>query len=306
MSLKTKGLLVLGLLSLIWGSYFLLIKVADESFPPLFISTVRVILGALIVYPVLRFQKLKLPRLGKAWVPFLIIGLFEAWVPTILLSFGEREISSGLSSILFSTVPIFTVLLGHYWLGEPFGRNKSVAVAIGFAGVIIVLLPGLSGGTPTALISVFTILLAAACKAFSALYSHRILKGKEPLEVAAGMMIAAAAVGIPLTFAFEDLSKITLSESSVIALILIGVFATGVGFILFFWLVKHRGPTFASLVRFNEPLVALLLSAIFIGASFGPSTFIGMALILICVAIMSGYWESIAKRFWGKQEEVAS
>lgn len=306
MSLKTKGLLVLGLLSLIWGSYFLLIKVADESFPPMFIATVRLILGVLVVYPVLRFQKLKLPRLGKAWVPFLIIGLFEALVPTILVAFGEKEISSGLAAILYSTMPIFTVLLGHYWLREPFSRNKSVAVAIGFAGTIIVLLPGLSSGTPTALISVFAILLAAACKAFAALYSHRILKGKEPLEVATGMMIAAAAVGIPLTFVFDDLSKITLSEISVIALILIGVFSAGVGFILFFWLIKHRGPTFASLVRFNEPPVALLLSVILIGASFEPFTFIGMALILICVAIMSGYWESIANRFWGKQEEDAS
>jgi drug/metabolite transporter (DMT)-like permease len=293
MSLKTKGLLVLGLLSLIWGSYFLLIKVADESFPPMFIATVRLILGTLVVYPVLRFQKLKLPRLGKAWVPFLIIGLFEALVPTILVAFGEKEISSGLASILYATMPIFTVLLGHYWLREPFSRNKSVAVAIGFAGTIIVLLPGLSSGTPTALISVIAILLAAACKAFAALYSHRILKGKEPLEVATGMMIAAAAVGIPLTFVFDDLSKITLSERSVIALILIGVFSAG-------------GPTFASLVRFNEPPVALLLSVILIGASFEPFTFIGMALILICVAIMSGYWESIANRFWGKQEEDAS
>ncbi len=306
MSLKTKGLLILGLLSLIWGSYFLLIKVADESFPPMFIATVRLMLGALVVYPVLRLQKLKLPRLGVAWVPFVIIGLFEALVPTILIAFGEKQISSALTSILYSTTPIFTVLVGHYWLREPFSRNKSVAVAIGFTGVVIVLLPGLSSGTPTALISVFSILLAAACKAFAALYSHRILKGKEPLEVASGMMIAGAAIGIPLTLVFDDLSQITPSEASIVALILIGVFTAGVAFILFFWLVKHRGPTFATLVRFNEPPVALLLSVILVGASFEPLTFIGMALILLCVAIMSGYWGSIANRFGRKQGEDAS
>jgi drug/metabolite transporter (DMT)-like permease len=306
MSLNNKSLLVLGLLSLIWGSYFLLIQVADDSFSPLFIATVRLMLGALIVYPFFRLQKLKLPRLGKAWYPFLIIGLFEALVPTILLAYGEIDISSAMAAVLFSTMPIFTVLLGHFWLGEPFSRNKSVAVIIGFAGTIIVLLPGLSGGTSAALIGVVAVLLSAASKAFAALYSHRILKGKEPLEVATGMMIAAAALGIPLTLVFGDLGQITPSAASVVALILIGVFTAGVGFILFFWLIKHRGPTFASLVRFNEPPIALFLAVILTGATFKPLTLIGMALILVCLAIMNGYWESIWGRFSAKKEEVAS
>jgi drug/metabolite transporter (DMT)-like permease len=306
MSLNNKSLLVLGLLSLIWGSSFLLIQVADDSFPPLFIATVQLMLGALVVYPVLRLQKLQLPRLGKAWGPFLIIGLFEALVPTILLAYGETDISSALAAILFSTMPIFTVLLGHFWLGEPFSRNKSVAVTIGFAGTIIVLLPGLSTSSPAGLIGVIAILLAAISKAFAALYSHRILKGKEPLEVATGMMITAAVIGIPLTFVIDDLRQITPSAKSVVALILTGVFTAGVAFILFFWLIKHRGPTFASLVRFNEPTIALLLAVVLTGATLVPLTFIGMTMILVCLAIMNGYWESIMGRFSAKKEEVVS
>ncbi len=297
MQTKNKSLLVLGLLSLIWGSYFLLIQIADDSFPPLFISTARLLLGSLVIYPVLRFRKVSLPPLGKVWLPFLLIGIFEALLPAFLIAFGEKSVPQALASILFSTMPIFTVIIGILWLHRPVGRVKAIAVLIGFLGVIVVLLPQLSASNESAaFIGVLAILAAAAGKAFAALYSKQVLEGKEPLQVVAGMMISTAVFSIPITLFVEDIREISPTPESTIALLLIGVFGAGVAFILFFWLIKNRGPTYASLVRFSEPPVALILVVLTGSATLQPLVFAGLILILTCLALMNGYLDNWLKK----------
>ncbi|MDX1415457.1 MAG: EamA family transporter [Candidatus Promineifilaceae bacterium] len=298
MSIESRGLILLALLSLIWGAYFLLIEIADDSVPPLAIATVRLGIGALVLYPVLKWQGGRLPPLGREWAPFVIIGLFEALLTTILVSFGETHISSALAAVLFSTMPVFTVLLGHLWLREPFTLNKTLGVAIGFIGTLIVLLPTLSqgAGAGAVLLGALAVLLASLSKAFAALYSHNVLKAREPLETAVTMMICAAAIGLPLTLILENPAQINPTLESLVALIALGVFTAGIGFLLFFWLVKHRGPTFASIVRFNEPPIAIFLAAIFAGTAIHWTTLLGTAVILLCIAIMNGYLDPLLQR----------
>lgn len=287
---KNRSLFILGLLSLIWGSYFLLIQIADDSFPPLFISAIRLLLGSLVIIPVLRWQNISLPPLGKIWLTFLLIGIFEALLPAFFIAFGEETVPQALASILISTMPIFTVIIGYFWLHRPVGQVKAAAIVIGFIGVILVLLPEFTGSTETiALISVLALLAASAGKAFAVLYSHQVLKGMEPLQLVAGMMISTAVVSLPITFLVEDISQLSPTLESTIALILIGVLGAGVAFILFFWLVKNQGPIYASLVRFLEPPVALTLGAVLGISTFQPLVFFGFALILLCLALMNGY-----------------
>ena len=78
MTNNMKGFLIWGLLSLIWGSHFLLIEIADDSFLPLTIAFDRLAIGGAVLYLVLRMQGSRLPKLGKSWMPFIVIGIFEA------------------------------------------------------------------------------------------------------------------------------------------------------------------------------------------------------------------------------------
>jgi drug/metabolite transporter (DMT)-like permease len=309
MSTKTKSLIILGVLSFIWGGYFLLIQIADDSFQPITIATARMVIGAIIVFPVLKLQGLSLPPLGRGWFPLIIIGLFEALVPTTLVAFGETHVSSGLAAVLFSTMPIFTVMLAHFWRSEPFTRNKTLGVLIGFTGTVIVLLPSLAGGAGSGaiLLGALAVLLASFSKAFAALYSHTALADKEPIEVAAGMMISAAVIGSPFILLFENPIGVEFTTRSLIALIAVGVFSAGVAFILFFWLIKYRGPSFASIVRFNEPPIAIGLAFVFLGASIHWTTFAGTAVILLCIAIMNGYLDGqLDKVFRRKRKSTIS
>jgi drug/metabolite transporter (DMT)-like permease len=115
------------------------------------------------------------------------------------------------------------------------------------------------------------------------------LKDQEPIVVATAMMITAAVIGLPLTILFENPAQITLTTESLLALIVLGIFTAGIGYLLLFWLIKDRGPTFASIVRFNEPPIAILLAAMFTNGDLQLSMLVGMAFILLCVAIMNGY-----------------
>ncbi|MFZ0547185.1 MAG: EamA family transporter [Candidatus Promineifilaceae bacterium] len=297
MSINKKSLILLGLLSLVWGGYFLLIEIADDSFPPFVIATTRLAMGAVILLVVLKRQGLRLPPLGRSWVPFLIIGFFEALLPTLLLSMGEDHISPALASVLFSTMPIFTVIIGYIWLSRPLTRNKIVGVVIGFIGTLIVLIPDLSLGVGEGivLLGALAVLIASLAKSVAALYSHQVLENKEPVVVATTMMSSAAVAGLPFMLILENPFQIRPTSEALLALALIGV-SSAVGFLMFFWLIKHRGPTFASIVRFNEPPIAILLSVFFLSDSLNITTLVGVITILLCIAIMNGYLDN----FWAK------
>lgn len=306
MSINKKSLILLGLLSFIWGGYFILIEIADESFPPIVIATTRLAIGAALLLAVLKRQGLRLPPLGRAWVPFFIIGFFEALLPTFLLAIGESYVTSAMASVLFSTMPVFTVIIGFVWLSRPLTRTKIVGVVTGFAGTLIVLIPNLSlnMGQGLVLLGVLAVLMASLAKAFAALYSHQVLENKEPVVVAATMMSAAALAGLPFMLMFENPFQIRPTGESLLALALIGV-SSAAGFLIFFWLIKHRGPTFASLVRFNEPPIAILLSVLLLGDSLDLTTLIGMVVILLCIAIMNGYFDRFLARILPRRAAVS-
>jgi drug/metabolite transporter (DMT)-like permease len=306
MSENNKSLLFLGLLSLVWGGFFLLIEIASKSFPPLVIATIRLMIGGGILLVVLKRQGLQLPPIGRAWIPFAIVGFFEALLPTALLSVGESHISSSLASVLFSTMPVFTVIIGYAWLSSPLTRNKVLGVAIGFAGTVIVLIPefSLDAGQGIVLVGAIAVIIAALTKAFAALYSHQIMEEQEPVVMATGMMLSAAVIGLPFMMIFENPFQLRPSMQSIMVMAVIGV-TSAIGFMLFFWLIKHRGPTFASLVRFNEPPIAILLAVVFTGAALEVTTLIGMAVVLLCIAIMNGYLDGLLAKVFPEKAAVS-
>lgn len=291
MPVKTKGLLYLALLSIIFGSTFLLIKLAVESIPPIALTTGRMAIGALCVYIFLRIRGGRMPPIGREWLHFLFLGIFNALIPYTLLFFAETEISSGLTAILVSMMPIFTVLIAYLWIGEPLTRDKSISVVLGFIGVIIILLPTLLGGMKANLIGSAAALLVALITAFTIIYIHKYLKDVSPAITVTGMMAIAAILGLPLVIIFENPAQIKPTPESLLALVVMGIISSAIGMMLFFWLIANRGPSYASLVRFTSPPVAVLLAAEFMDAVVQWTTIAGMLFILLSIAIMTGYMD---------------
>ncbi len=296
MTIKARGILYLAIGSILFGSVYLLIKIAGETIPPMALATGRAGVAAVCVYVFLRLQGDNMPRIGKAWIPFLILGIFNALGPVSLMAFGEEHISSGLASVLSSTTPIMTVILAHFLIDETLTLEKGIGVVVGFTGVLIVLLPRLGQGADFSLIGALAILLAALLIAVSAIYVRRHLSDVPPAKLVVGMTSCAAAVGLLVTFIFENPAQIRPSTEGILAWLALGALCSAVGWLLFFWLVANRGATFATLVLFVQPPIAILLGAVVMGTVVGWPTIIGMAVILLSVAIMDGLLDSPFKR----------
>ena len=142
-------LLLLGLLSLLWGSSFAMIRIGIETIPPITLIGLRCGIAAVALYAVLRLRGLRLPMDGASWRAFLLQAALATVTPFVLIAWGSQEVSSSLAIILASTSPIFAFFLGFAFRRE--GRPswvKGAGTMLGILGVaLIVGHQGLGGGS---------------------------------------------------------------------------------------------------------------------------------------------------------------
>ena len=124
------------LLALIWGSSFLFMRIAAQELGPLPTAAVRVTIAALFLWPILRMRG-HAPLLRQHWKPIFFVGVLNSGIPFALYSFAVMHITTGLSSILNATVPLFGAIVAWLWLGDRPGLSRSLGLALGFAGARI-------------------------------------------------------------------------------------------------------------------------------------------------------------------------
>jgi len=180
--------------------------------------------------------------------------------------------------------------------------QRAIGITVGFIGVIIVLLPELQGGIHANWTGSGVILLSSLSIALATIYARKNLKDVPPMKTATGMLATAAVVGLPLTIVFERPLQIRPSTASILAFVALGVVCSAIIYLLYYWLVANRGATYASLVMITRPIPAIVLGAIFMGATLQWSTIGGMAVILLCIAIMDGFLD----RFFHKPTKAPS
>ena len=296
MNTKSKGILYLAILSLIWGASFLLIKIAVGSITPLALATARMAIGAICLYLFLKIRGGGMPRIGREWIPFVVLGVSYALLPNILISLGEKSMSSGLTSVLNSTVPIMTVILAHFLVDEQLTADRAIGIAAGFAGVVIVLLPDLGSSAKTSLMGPIAILVASLSIALATIYARKYLKGVPPVITSTGMMATATIMGLPLVVIFEKPLQMRPSTESLLAMVALGVFCSAIAYLLYYWMVANQGATYASLVMFTQPVVAVILAAIVMANTVKLTTIVGMVIILASLAIMNGFLDRLFHR----------
>ncbi len=249
---------------------------------------------AVALYAFIRVQGQEMPRIGGSGLRFWSSAVqCPAPAPVRVCREGD---SSGLTSVLNSTVPIMTVILAHFLTDEVLTADRAVGVGVGFAGVLIVLLPTLDSGMASGASRPIAVLLASLFMALAAIYARKYLKGVDPAKTATGMMATAAIAGIPLTLLFENPAAIRPTHESLIALAVLGVLCSAIAFLLYYWLIANRGATFASLVMFTQPPLAIIFAAIFVGTTVQWTTIAGMIVILLCIATMNGFFDRFRRK----------
>ena len=218
-------------------------------------------------------------------------------VPFSLINWGEVRIDSGLAAILMSTVPLATILLAPAFVrDEPITAGKLIGVALGMAGVAVLIGPGALIGAHGELLGEVAVAAATLCYAVNGLVARQL--PRMPVEaIGAGTLLCATVAGLPLCLAVDRPWEIAPSALSLAALIGLGIVNTAGGYLLLFKLVVRAGAGFASLNNFLVPLFGVLWGMLLLAERPSPQALLGLLLILAGLA---------AVRLWPRRRAAAS
>lgn len=283
--MKPRDIADLLLLAALWGGSFLFMRIAAPAFGPVALIELRVAIGALCLLPMLAWRN-GLGQLRPHAFPILVVGAINSALPFSLLAYAILSVTAGFAAILNSTVPLFAALVAYLWLNERLSRARIAGLAIGFAGVIVLVWGKVSfkaGGTGLAVIAA---LVAALLYGIASIYTQRRLRGVAPLAIATGSQIGAALLLLP--FAWWLWPQRNPGSAVWLAALALGVVSTGFAYILYFRLIANVGPAKAVTVAFLIPMFGMLWGAMFLAEPVTLNMIGGCGVILLGTGLTTG------------------
>ncbi|KAA9152563.1 DMT family transporter [Amycolatopsis acidicola] len=280
-----KSLPWLAALALMWGSSFLWIKLALTAFTPVQVVLIRTALGALVLVALCYAQRDKLPSHPRVLRHLLVAALFHNALPFLLFAIGEQTVDSGFTGVLNATTPLWTLLIAVLAGTErKLTRQRIAGLAGGFAGVLLIFAPWQASGVLSW--GALACLAAAASYGFVNVYEGKYLSatGSSPVALAGAQMTAASGFAL-LSMPAGGLEPVRFGVVPMVAVLVLGVFSTGVAFAVNYRLLTAEGPLAVSTVSYLMPVVSVLLGVLFLGETIGLRVLAGMVVVLGGVAL---------------------
>ena len=289
-----KNWVLLGILALIWGSSFILIKRGLEVFSPGEVGAYRIVAAATFLLP------LSLPRIktltSEQAQNLILIGLLGSFIPAFLFPTAQTRISSSLTGVLNALTPLFVVIIGALFFKSKITRRNAIGLVIAFIGVLVLItlkegsgLDSFSGINGYALF----VILACICYSFNLHLIKTRFSSLKSIEITAISLLMVLPLALVYLMAGTEFSyKVVTHEGALRALgfiTLLGVMGTAIALILFNIMVKTASPLFASNVTYLIPVVA-----IFWGVLDGEVLLVGHYLGI--AAVILGVWVGNRKK----------
>jgi drug/metabolite transporter (DMT)-like permease len=259
----------------IWGIPYLLIKVTLRGLGPIDLVFVRFLLGALLLVPI-ALTRVQVRPILRRWGWIVAYTIIEMGVPWVLLSDAELRISSSLTGLLVSTVPLIGVVIGVVTRsGERHGWRRILGLGIGLVGVGVLVGFDVSSSTFGA---IGEVIIVAICYATGPYIIQRKLSDLPALGVIAGSLLLAAIAYAPA--AVVQLPHAWPSGQVIAAVLALGVVCTAIAFLIFFALIAEVGPVRATVITYVNPAVAVTLGVLLLHEPLTGGIAVGFALIL--------------------------
>ncbi len=257
--MRIRDALEMFVLSAVWGASFILIKLAGDDLPPVWVALGRLVFGSLFLWAVLRFGRHKLPP-RRLLPPLIIVAVLNNAIPFCLFPWGERTVPSSIAAILNATTPIWALLLGLASGGARATRHTGVGVALGFVGVLGVVYGHAQSGVAGVhaggyLFGVILIAAASFSYAAGAVVAKRWLHGVEPVVIATFQLTLAGLLLLPLAFFGPQPTVLHLKSAA--AVTALGILGSGLAYLLFFRLLATISPTRTVAVTYLLPIWGL-------------------------------------------------
>ena len=277
--------IILLILSIVWGSSFILIKKGLEGFNYLEVSSFRLIIAFITLSP---FLISSLKNMKSEYVlPILVVSIIGTVIPAILFAFGQTYLNSSTAGMLNSLTPIFTLIIGITFFQKSWNKASIIGILIGLIGSYILMAPS----SLTTLNNVYglLIILATMCYAISINTIKEKLTALNSLDIA--VLTSFISFLIPFIFVLsngfsETIIKIRANNESFYYLIILGTICTSFAIILFNYLIKRSSALFGSTTTYLIPVFAIIWGLID-NENIKNHEILGVCVILIGVMIMN-------------------
>ena len=267
-------------LALIWASAFFNIKIATYSYGPVTIAFLRILLGAIPVVGLCFFKKIKIEAFSKDWYWFAAIGIINLVIPFFLIAYGVQKVQSNLAAILMASTPLSATVLAHFFTNnEKINFIKVLGVMIGFSGIVFLFSDNILINENN-IISALLILGGSTFYVIGGLLTLKV-SNKKNENVTASILIWATIFLLPITAYTEQPWNLNPRLDSTISLVYLGVFSTGLAWLMRFRILKNNGLVFQAQVAYLIPIFGVILGYIFLKELITSKVIVAVAAVVL-------------------------
>ena len=281
---------MLFILSAIWGSAFIAIKISLNYFSPVSVASYRLIVASifLLIFYIIGKYKSSLNRTDL--IMLLFVGVVGNFLPFYLISWSEQHIQSSTAGILMGVGPILTLILSHFFTKDDrFTYSKLISISIGFIGVLFIFeidtLFNFGTANSLQLFSKFLIIIAALGYMISNIVAYNTLKHIDSFSITFFATLFGALVSVPFLLYSETIQPSYINFNALLPILYLGIFPTALAFQLRYHITKTSGPVFLSYVAYLIPIFALIWGFVLLSEEIYLNSIIGITLILFGVYI---------------------
>jgi len=276
---------LLTILALIWASAFFNIKIATYSYGPFTIAFLRSFFGALPVILICYLRKIKIEAFSKDWYWFAAIGIINLVIPFFLIAYGIQKVQSNLAAILMASTPLTAAILAHFFISnEKINLIKSIGILVGFSGIVFLFSDKILINENNFL-SAFLILFGSCFYVVGGLLTLKI-SNKKNENVTASILIWGTLVLFPISMFIEQPWNLSPRMDSTISLIYLGVFSTGIAWLLRFYILKNNGLVFQAQVAYLIPIFGVILGFLFLKEGITPKVILSLMAVILGIYLV--------------------
>ena len=277
---KTIDVFLLILLGAIWGSAFFNIKIATYTYDPVTLVFVRVFFALIALGFYCAYKNVKILAFSKDWKMYALVGLTNITIPFLLIAYGTNVVDSYLSAILMSTTPLSGTLLAHFFTSnEKLNIFKLTGVVLGFLGIVFLFFDKLVISDSNIFYAI-VILCGSTFYVIGGILTLKFLRNEGNENVSTSTILWSLIFLAPFCFYQEPWVNLTPSMESTIALIYLGVFPTGVAWMLRFHILTKVGMVFQTQVAYLIPIFGVIFGYIILDEQITWKVLVSLIIII--------------------------
>jgi len=288
--LYSSSIVLLVILSAIWGSAFIAIKISLETLNPTAVASLRLIVASTFLLLFFYYKKYKINFTRENVYILIIVGIIGNFIPFFLISWAEQYIQSNIAGLLMSLGPIMTLVLAHFFTKDDrFTSTKFFSIIIGFLGALFIIdfktFFNLEAESQVSLLAKLAVILAALGYMVSNIIAYNKLDKMNAVTITTFATLFGAIFSIPFLLYSEYLNPSYISYTSSLSIIYLGLFPTAIAFQFRYYITKNSGPIFLSYVAYLIPGFAVIWGYLILGEKISITSMMGIILVLLGVYI---------------------